>query len=237
MCGMQLNAMRCWNALTVSSSSDLPSRNSFVWSYSSAHGRGNRRWPPDTMDTHHTLDARQIVQGFNATTIWMVEQFRFCDHAVMLPRRRGSPQALTNGTSSSMRKRAGVVDHHGAGRGYVPSRISFDTLAPQENSAISTPSNDSGAISCTVSSPAGTWPHPKAATSCPPRRAGRQRAHLGRREIELCSTCKNSSAYRARGPCHSHHRMSRNLFRPCRSNSPFPAYAPYRQASLTRLRN
>ena len=36
MCGMQLNAMRCWKALTVSSSSDLPSRNSFVWSYSSA---------------------------------------------------------------------------------------------------------------------------------------------------------------------------------------------------------
>ena len=32
MCGMQLNAMRCWNALTVSSSSALPSKNSLVWS-------------------------------------------------------------------------------------------------------------------------------------------------------------------------------------------------------------
>ena len=36
MCGMVLNAMRCLNALMVSSSSGLPSRNSRVWSYSSA---------------------------------------------------------------------------------------------------------------------------------------------------------------------------------------------------------
>ena len=40
------------------------------------------------------------------------------------------------------------------------SRSSFDTPAPQLNSAMSTPSNDSGHISCTVSSPAGTCPQP-----------------------------------------------------------------------------
>ena len=32
MCGMQLKAMRCWNADTVSSSSGVPPRNSRVWS-------------------------------------------------------------------------------------------------------------------------------------------------------------------------------------------------------------
>ena len=36
MCGMQLNAMRCWNTFTSSSSSGVPSRNALVWSYSSA---------------------------------------------------------------------------------------------------------------------------------------------------------------------------------------------------------
>ena len=36
MCGMQLNAMRCWNTSTASSSSGVPSRNAFVCSYSSA---------------------------------------------------------------------------------------------------------------------------------------------------------------------------------------------------------
>ena len=36
MCGMQLNAMRCWNTSTLSSSSGVPPKNARVWSYSSA---------------------------------------------------------------------------------------------------------------------------------------------------------------------------------------------------------
>ena len=65
------------------------------------------------------------------------------------------------------------------------SRICFDTPAPQLNSAMSTPSKLSGVISCTVSSPAGTWPQPSKASFLPADRAEASAPHLGRREVEI----------------------------------------------------
>ncbi len=70
--------------------------------------------------------------------------------------------------------------------------MSLDTPAPQLNSAMSTPSNDSGVISCTVRSPAGTWPQPKNGSFLPAERAlASARTSLAGKS-RSCSTCRNS---------------------------------------------
>ena len=72
------------------------------------------------------------------------------------------------------------------------SRMAFETEPPAENSAMSTPSNDSGVISCTVSSPAGTWPQPLNGSFLPAERAEASAMTFDAGKSRSCSTFKNS---------------------------------------------
>ena len=131
-------------------------------------------------------------RGFNATTIWMVEQFGFAITPLCQATSPGFTSGTTSGTSSSMRN-ALELSIITAPAAATASRISFDTPAPHENSAMSTPSNDSGVISCTVSSPAGTWPHPKNGSFLPAERADASARTSAAGKSTSCSTCKNSA--------------------------------------------
>ena len=90
----------------------------------------------------------------SATTIWMVEQFGLAMTPLCQLTSPGFTSGTTSGTSSSMRN-ALELSIMTAPWETTASRMAFDTEPPAENSAMSTPSNDSGVISCTVSSPAG----------------------------------------------------------------------------------
>ena len=72
------------------------------------------------------------------------------------------------------------------------ARSSFDTLAPQLKSAMSTPSNDSGVISCTTSSPAGTCPQPAKGSFLPAERADASARTSLAGKSTSCSTFRNS---------------------------------------------
>ena len=121
----------------------------------------------------------------------MVEQFGFAMTPECQATSWGFTSGTTSGTSSSMRK-ALELSIMPAPAAVTASRISLDTEAPAENSAMSTPSKDSGVISCTVSSPAGTSPHPSKGTFLPAERAlARARTSLAGKSTS-CSTRKNS---------------------------------------------
>ncbi len=70
--------------------------------------------------------------------------------------------------------------------------MAFDTEAPAENSAMSTPSNESAVISCTVSSPAGTWPQPSNGSFLPADRADASAITFDAGKSRSCSTFRNS---------------------------------------------
>ena len=104
----------------------------------------------------------------------------------------GFTSGTTSGTSSSMRN-ALELSIITAPASTTAWRICFDRPAPQENSAMSTPANDSGVISCTTSSPAGTWPQPAKGSLLPAERADASARTSLAGKSTSCSTCRNSA--------------------------------------------
>ena len=121
----------------------------------------------------------------------MVEQFGFAMTPECHATSWGFTSGTTSGTSSSMRK-ALELSIMTAPAAVTASRMALETPAPAENSAISTPSKDSGVISCTTSSPAGTWPQPSKGTFLPAERALAKARTSDAGKSTSCSTRKNS---------------------------------------------
>ena len=121
----------------------------------------------------------------------MVEQFGFAMTPLCQATSPGFTSGTTSGTSSSMRN-ALELSIMTAPAAVTASRSSFDTPAPQLNSAMSTPSNDSGHISCTVSSPAGTCPQPANGNFLPAERADASARTSLAGKSRSCSTFRNS---------------------------------------------
>ena len=87
--------------------------------------------------------------GLSATTICMVEQLGLATMPSWPSSASGLTSATTSGTSSFMRQKRGVVDHHGAGLG-EPRRPLLADAEPAENSARSKPWIDSSDSARTV---------------------------------------------------------------------------------------
>ena len=121
----------------------------------------------------------------------MVEQFGFAMTPECHDTSPGFTSGTTSGTSASMRN-ALELSIITAPEATTASRISFEMPAPHENRAMSTSLNDSEVISCTVSSPAGTCPHPANSIFLPAERAEASARTSDAGKSRSCSTCMNS---------------------------------------------
>ena len=121
----------------------------------------------------------------------MVEQFGFAITPLCHATSSGFTSGTTSGTSSSMRK-ALELSIMTAPAATTASRISRETPAPAEKSAMSTPSKLAGVISSTTRSPAGTWPQPLKGSFLPAEReeASARTSEAGK--SRSCSTSRNS---------------------------------------------
>lgn len=143
----------------------------------------------------------------------MVEQFGFAMTPECQATSWGFTSGTTSGTSSSMRK-ALELSIMTAPAAVTASRISLDTEAPAENSAMSTPSKDSGVISCTVSSPGRHESAPLEGHLLASRARTRKSANLTRREIHVVQHAQKLLPHRTRRSGHSHHGVCRHFLRP-----------------------
>ncbi len=172
---------------------------------------------------HHALDARQIVQGLQRHHHLDGGAVRVRDHAVM----PGHVAGFTSGTTMARprhAKRAGVVDHHGAGRGHGLAHLLRYAGTAREQRDIHAFERLRRHLlhrELACRNLAAT----RNGSFCPPSEpmpARAPRAAGSRRRAAPARTRRP----RARGPRHSHHRISRNLFRPCHSNSLSPLMHP-----------
>ena len=174
---------------------------------------------------HHALDARQIVQGLQRHHHLDGGAVRVRDHAVMPSHVAGVHLGHHQRHVLVHAERAGVVDHHGAGRGHGLAHLLRHAGTAREQRDIHAFERLRRhllhrELACR------NLAAPQKRQLLARRASRRQRTHLGRREIDVVQHLQELSAYRARGPRHSHHRMSRNLFRPCHSNSLSPLMHP-----------
>lgn len=121
----------------------------------------------------------------------MVEQFGLAMTPECHDTSPGFTSGTTKGTSSSMRN-ALELSIMTAPAATTASRIALETSEPAENSAMSTPSNDSEIISCTVSSPAGTSPQPSKGSFLPAERADASARTSLAGKSRSCKTFRNS---------------------------------------------